>query len=156
MEGASKVLLFAALIIPILLASGCINQPDNTAVNTTQTANLSASLPDNRLEVFHFHATRQCITCINVGKYAEETLKKYFQKGLDSGRIVFKSINMESSENQIIVSKYGATGASLWIGVYNSSGFFPEENNDVWFKTTDENAYLEYFRGVIESKLSGL
>ena len=151
-----KILLVAALIVPILIASGCTNQPDNAAVNTSQAVNFSAPLLDNRLEVFHFHATRQCTSCINAGKYAEETLKKYFQSDLDSGRIVFKSINVESPENQEIVSKYGATGSSLWLGVYNSSGFFPEENTAVWYKTLDENAYLEYFKGVVESKLSVL
>jgi len=156
MKNTINILLVATLIIPILLASGCTNQPDSTAVNTSQTVNFSAPLLDNRLEVFHFHATHQCTSCINVGKYAEETLSRYFQDELDSGKIVYKSINAELPENQEIVSKYGVTGASLWLGVYNSSGFFPEENIVVWYKTMDENAYLAYFRGVIESKLSVL
>jgi len=156
MKDFSKMFLIGLFIVPILLASGCTNQPDNTATNTSQTANFSAPLLDNRLEVFHFHATRQCTSCINVGKYAEETLKTYFQSDLDSGRIVYKSINVELPENQEVVSKYGATGSSLLIGIYNSSGFFKEEDSAVWYKTLDENAYLEYFKGVIESKLSVL
>ena len=156
MKGFSKILLVAALIVPILIASGCTNQPDSTASNASQAVSLSAPLLDNRLEVVHFHGTHQCDSCITVGKYAEETVNTYFKKELESGKITFAHINGELPENLELVEKYGVTSSSLWLGVYDSEGFHPEQDTNVWYKTNDKNAYMEYLKGVIESKLSGL
>jgi hypothetical protein len=109
-----------------------------------------------KLEIIHFHGTNQCYSCKTVGNYAEETINTYFSNELKSGRIVFGHINGELPENSVLVKKYGATGSSLWIGVYYKDGkFTKEENVNVWYKINDKQDYMNYLKGVIESKLSG-
>ena len=109
-----------------------------------------------KIEVYHFHGTNQCSSCIAVGKLAEETVNTYFSSELKSGKIVFGHINGDLPENKDLVVKYGATGSTLWIGTYTKDGkFFKEENTNVWYKINNRLYYLSYLKEVIEQKLSG-
>ncbi|MFH1126712.1 MAG: nitrophenyl compound nitroreductase subunit ArsF family protein [archaeon] len=109
-----------------------------------------------KIEVFHFHRTQQCYSCKTVGAYAEETVKTYFRDDLNTGKIVFDHINAELPENKERTIKYGATGSSLWIGVYRADGSFSkEENTNVWYKIKDKQDYMNYLKQVLEQKLKG-
>ena len=109
----------------------------------------------DKLEIFHFHAARQCYSCITVGEYAKETVETYFADELNQGLIVFKHVNAESAENRDTVLKYGATGSSIWLGAYVGEDFKAEENTNVWYRLRNKQDYMDYFRGVIEDKLAG-
>ncbi len=65
-------------------------------------------------------------------------------------------INGELPENANLVKKFSATGSSLWLGVTRKDGtFVKEENINVWYKIDNKQGYIDYLKGVIESKLSG-
>lgn len=107
-----------------------------------------------KIEIIHFHATSQCYSCITMGDYAEQTINTHFKRELDSGKITFTHLNGQLEENYGKVQQYGATGSSLWIGTYYKDGTFKkEENINVWYKISDKQGYLEYFKGVVEAKL---
>jgi len=109
-----------------------------------------------KVEVYHFHATQQCSSCIAVGKLAEETLNTYFSDELKSGKLVFAHINVDLPENKALVDKYEAKGSSLIIGTYGKDGSFTkEENTNVWYKISNKEDYMNYLKGVIEQKLAG-
>ena len=109
-----------------------------------------------KVEVYHFHATRQCVTCKTVGAFSEETVNTYFSNELKSGKLVFAHINVDLPENKAFVDKYEAKGSSLLIGVYGKDGSFSkQEDTNVWYKIGDKPEYIAYLKGVIESKLSG-
>ena len=108
-----------------------------------------------RVEVYHFHATSQCVTCKTVGSNAEATVNSYFANELKSGKIVFAHVNIDLPENKAIVEKYGATGSALMIGVYGKNGSFTkQEDTNVWYKM-DKTDSMNYLKGVIEQKFSG-
>ena len=109
-----------------------------------------------KVEVYHFHSTQQCSSCIAVGKLAEETLNTYFSDELKSGKLVFAHINVDLPENKALVDKYEAKGSSLIIGTYGKDGSFTkEENTNVWYKISNKEDYMNYLKGVIEQKLAG-
>jgi len=142
------------LVILILLTGvGC--SLNNKPVDNTATSNNSQSSEVEKIELFHFHGNSQCYSCVTVGDYAEETVKTYFADELESGKIVFGHINAELPENMDTVIKYGATGSSLWIGVYRKDGSFSkEENTNVWYKINDKQDYMDYLKQILEQKLS--
>jgi len=158
------------MIITVILAilfvvAGCNTEASQTT--TTQTANNTAemSCADDtcistmnevqKVEVIHFHATQQCYSCKTVGAYAEETMNTYFANEIKFGKVTFAHINVDLPENRELVNKYGVTGSSLWIGVYDSNGFHKEENVNVWYKISNKQDYMNYLKGVIEQKLRG-
>ena len=75
---------------------------------------------------------------------------------MKSGKLVFGSINIDLPENKELVTKYGATGSSLIIGVYGKDGSFSkQEDTAVWSKIYDKEDYMSYLKGVIEQKFLG-
>lgn len=155
------------LAISILLIAGCTTDSEvesdpcsvagtcNAVLETDKLEDTEPKISIDKLEIYHFHGTNQCYSCITLGDYAEETVNAYFRDELDSGLIVFDHINGELPENRDLVIKYGATGSSLWLGTYDEDGFKAEENTKVWYKIKDKQAYMDYLKGVIEQKLAG-
>lgn len=142
------------LVIVIIFISGCTEQTQTTSTTGDLVANTVSDV--EKIEVYHFHGTNQCASCIAVGDLAEETANTYFADELKSGKIVFGHINGELAENRELVVKYGATGSSLWIGTYTKDGkFTAEQNVNVWYKISNKEDYLNYLKGVIDQKLTG-
>jgi len=145
--------LFLFLVFILLFLSGCSS--DNNSPTSNVILDSSVEVNIDKLEIYHFHATNQCYSCITVGDYAEETVNTYFKDELDKGIIIFDHINVDLSENEDLVMKYGATGSSLWLGTYVGDNFNVEQNVQVWYKIKDKQDYMNYLKGIIEQKLIG-
>jgi hypothetical protein len=137
-----------------VLAGGCTApaEPSTTPVKSLSTTTASHV---EKVEVYHFHVTRQCYSCITLGDYAEETITTYFAPEVASGRVVFGHINVDLPENRALVDQYQTTGSSLWIGVYDENGFHKEENINVWYKLGNKEEYMAYLKGVLDRRLAG-
>lgn len=144
------IVVVAFLIIGFSVAAGCTvtEQPSPTVV--TRTSN-----PVEKVEVYHFHGDQQCASCIAVGNLAEKTVNENFKDELASGRLVFSHVNYDLPENAALATKYGVTGSSLWIGVYDANGFDKEENIKVWYLINNKEAYSAYLSGIISKRLNG-
>jgi hypothetical protein len=116
---------------------------------------LNKSLPSVRVEVYHFHRTQQCYSCIRLGELAEKTVNTYFTNELLSGALVFGHINYELPENSALSEKFEPSGSSLWIGTTIGSEFNKEEDTKVWYKLQDEEGFMSYLKGVIDKRLAG-
>ncbi len=64
-------------------------------------------------------------------------------------------MNYDLPENAVLAEKYGVTGSSLWIGVYDAGGFHKEQNLNVWSLTNDEETYQMYLSALISKRLNG-
>ena len=147
--------ILIVLIIAFLFLVGCSGNASENSLSDNVFGQPTSEIKIDKLEIFHFHSTNQCYSCITVGAYAEETVNTYFADELESGKIVFNHINGDLSENKDLVIKYGATGSSLWLGTYNGEEFKAEENVNVWYKIRDKKDYMTYLKGIIEQKLAG-
>ncbi|MDD1658239.1 MAG: nitrophenyl compound nitroreductase subunit ArsF family protein [Methanomicrobiales archaeon] len=149
------------LIALSVLAAGCTipaetATPDDSIIENPETSlHPPFQTSVEKVEIYHFHATRQCSSCITVGAYAAETVNTSFAPEVASGKVVFGHVNMELPENRALVERYGPTGASLWIGIYDGNGFHKEENVNVWYKIGNRDDYVTYLEGVIEKRLAG-
>jgi len=159
MRNYKNIMALLILITAIALV-GCSSELKNvqtqSGANTYGAENISqANAEVQKVEVYHFHGTAQCYSCKTVGAYAEETVNLFYQDEIRSGKIVFQSINYDLPENKELATKYGVGGSSLWIGVYDSQGFHPEQNTDVWLKINNKDDYLLYLKSVIDKRLAG-
>ncbi len=160
-----KKMFLLFILAAVLVSSGCVNQENDTGNDDAgvQVQEQGMSIADvplsddiDKVEVLHFHGHNQCYSCVTLGDFAEETMNTYFAEELESGDVVFAHVNGELPGNSALVQKYGATGSSLWIGVYRNDGSFSkEQNTNVWYKINDKEGFMDYLRGVIEEKLGG-
>jgi hypothetical protein len=154
-----KIFSLIALLILItaLLVAGCTSAVGSTASYLQPTTSTTATifLPAERVEVYHFHGNQQCSSCIAVGDLAEATVNANFKDELASKRLVFAHINAELPENAALAEKYGVTGSSLWIGVYDRNGFHKEQDIRVWSLINNKDQYETYLSGIIIKRLNG-
>lgn len=154
------VILFAFLIVIGGFIAGCTTPAPATpatvaAVYPEPLPATSTNDTVKRVEIFHFHGTQQCYSCITVGNLAEKTVNTSFKDELSSKRIIFAHVNYDLPENTLLAKKYGVTGSSLWIGVYNGTAFSKEEDVRVWSLINNKDAYSAYLSGVITKRLNG-
>ncbi|MBU1130219.1 hypothetical protein KKE45_02755 [Patescibacteria group bacterium] len=116
------------------------------------TSAMQKQIPADKIEVFHFHGTRQCRSCIAVGEYALATIKEKFGQEYESGKIVFKDINSGLVENSKIVAKYQAVGSSLFVNAIIDKKDNIKEDTAVWRLVNNRDKFVDYF----ENKLKNL
>lgn len=154
----SGLIAIIGMLLFSLMLTGCnsnASQDNITGNSVTSTSTDERIINIDKLEIYHFHGTNQCYSCITVGDYAEATVNTYFKEEIEKGIIVFDHINGELPENKELVMQYGATGSSLWLGTYKGDDFSAEQNTNVWYKIKDKTDYMNYLKGVIEQKLAG-
>lgn len=153
------VLLAIGLAWGMTAQSCCPKKASLAAVEPQLNSSPSIEVPNQSsvitVEVYHFHRTTQCGSCIQLGKLAEKTVNTYFADELLSGALVFGHINYELPENQVLSDKFGPSGASLWIGTTVSGEFHNEEDTKVWYKLWDEEDFMTYLKEVLDKRLAG-
>lgn len=137
--------LSAAVVIIILIILIAVSLMPVKNVSSSEKE--SAAQSADKVEVYLFHATRRCTTCIAIGKLAGETVEEYFQPEIRDGRIEFKEINIDLPENQELANKFQAGGSALFINTIRGGQDNISEDTTVWRLTTDEKRFKDYLRG---------
>ncbi|MBU7013266.1 MAG: hypothetical protein HXS52_08855 [Theionarchaea archaeon] len=109
---------------------------------------------ESQILVVHFHRINQCTCCINVGKWAEETIKEFFPGEFESETIRYLDVCVE--ENPELASKYDAYGASLYINIVKEGTDHINENAEVWQYCFDHDRYISLLKTVLDDALQQL
>ena len=94
----TSVLLFA-----ILLSVFAFGQNEESKSNKTE------------LDIYYFHRTERCNTCLSIEENTKTVLEQYFADESKNGTVSFKSINFEGETDKEIIDKYEADGPSLFL-----------------------------------------
>lgn len=151
----SYLLYGVALVFAIGLVymSSSTNKVASEQKNTVKKAEVQNSKPAEKIQVFLFHATQRCITCITIGKYAKATVEQKFPEELKSGKIEFREINIDLPENKEIANKFKATGSSLFINPIIDGKDNIKEDTQVWRLVSNEKGFISYLSDKIKTLL---
>lgn len=150
MDYSKKTAVLFSILITTFIISGCSNAESSI---DNASANVLPSIVADKIEVVHFHATQQCVSCITVGKFALKTVEQKFPEEYKNGKIIFKDINGELPENYDIVAKYQARGSSLFVNAIVGGENHIEEDIKVWRLIGDEKQFVNYFEGKLNKLL---
>ena len=107
-----------------------------------------------KVEVFLFHATQRCPTCIRIGQLAKATVEERFPEQLKSGIIDFREINIDLPENKALATKFKATGSALFINSIRNGQDNIEEDTTVWqLASGDPVKYKDYLANKLNTIL---
>jgi hypothetical protein len=105
-----------------------------------------------KVEVYYFHATMRCHTCLAIEEQTRKTLDEDFADAVKSGIIQLKVLNLEDKENKSLVEKFGIGWSSLILYVPAS--------NKIINLTDDGFSYAyskpEEFRNILQAKIKEL
>lgn len=126
-----------------IITVGALNK--NTSNNTPKNQEVNVSnMQSDKIEVFVFHNTQRCISCVNLGKYAKETIETKFSNEFNNGKIIFKEINLDLPENKELGDKFQASGSSLYINAIKDNKDNISYESKLWMLVTDKQKFMDY------------
>lgn len=143
------LLIALGIIIVLWVISSSSPKFEMASVVQKQSQKQSA----DKIEVFLFHPTRRCVTCIAIGKMAGETVNEYFRPELRDGKVEFREINIDLPENSELAEKFQASGSSLFINAISNGKDNIVEDINVWRLTQNEIQFKGYLKGKIDNLL---
>jgi len=73
---------------------------------TSQTDTTGKSEVNEKVVVYYFHGNFRCPTCRAIEQYAKEAVENTFKKELDTGKLEFKSVNVEEPQNEHFIQDF--------------------------------------------------
>ena len=73
------------------------------------------SLPAKKVDVYYFHFTQRCMTCLNVEKVSKEAVEQQYADKVKGGEITFQSINLDEKDGKTLGANLKIEGQTLLI-----------------------------------------
>lgn len=148
-------LFFAIALIYISFSPNRNDESQSSSASVQGSSSKTTAIqtkPAEKIQVFLFHATQRCSSCIAIGKYAKETVEQKFPEELKSGKIEFREINIDLPENKELATKFKAAGSSLFINPIIDGKDNIKEDTQVWRLVSNEQGFVSY----LSDKLHGM
>lgn len=101
--------IYISLILITLSFCGCESANGNVKEEKTTVSSTE------KIEVYYFHYTRRCATCMAVEEETQNVLKQLYQDELNSNKVTFQSINLDEASSEEVAKKLGVSGQALLI-----------------------------------------
>ena len=111
------------------------------------TAAMAQGKVKDHVEVVYFHGKQRCLTCMAIEKYAREVVDTDFAREKQSGKVLFRTVDITTPEGAKLAKKYRVSWSSLYINGWKGG---KEKRNDMTqfaFKNARKNAN-EFKKGV--------
>lgn len=105
-----KSLLLKFSVIAVLFSGIACNSTHGKEIKTGTT--LSDQV---KVEIYYFHYTRRCATCLAVENVTKEALDEMYASQLKKEEIIFKTINLDESASEDLAEKLNVSGQTLLI-----------------------------------------
>ena len=151
------ILILIGLIINELLPKKDIVVKDNVQSAQTIAPGGADEVPQvkkaDKIIIANFHATQRCASCTALGRLSEKTVTEQFTNEIASGKMEFKSINVDLPENEEMMNLYQASGSSLYINAIKDGKDNIVKNMKVWQYLSDDQAFVNYLETQLKTLL---
>ena len=106
------------------------------------------------IDVYYFHRTDRCETCISIEENTNNVLETHFATEVKDGTISFKSINFEAEEDKELIEKYKANGPSLFLTRMKKTKETTKNLTD--FELDNSRYNPKKFKNGLRDKINGL
>jgi len=157
-----NVLFVFGLSVLLLNLTGCTGSSEvspEKAESLTPTITIvstpSSDLKEvvDSLQVYYFHGVNRCNTCLTIGEYVRETIEDKYSSEIENGKIDYREINIDDTEDRDLVNKFEASGSSLYLNAIRGEDETIEKDMYVWRVANDETVFKRYLEDRINSFL---
>ena len=115
---------------------------------------LAAERPADRVVAMYFHRTQRCPTCLKMGSYTEEAVKKGYPKQVKDGSVEFHYVDFQNKKNAAVTKAYKVSGPALIVAKVKENKVKEYRNlKDIWTKVREKDEFLKYVQKGIEAYL---
>lgn len=112
---------------------------------------------NNYIVVYYFHGNFRCYSCHRIEQLSKEAIEHYFRNELDSGKLIFKAVNVEKKENEHFIKDYQLYTKSLIISLVKDNKEVKFHNlTRIWEFLGNKQKFFEYVRDEIAEYLKEL
>lgn len=140
-----KKIILISIVVAAVVAFLAFRPDGKADVNSDATVTAA-----DKVEVYYFHFTRRCVTCIAVENKTQEAIVALYPEAYSKGKITFASINLEDEKSKPIAEKAKVTGQALVI----MSGDFKKDLTAEGFMYANNN--YEKFKAEIQKTIDPL
>jgi hypothetical protein len=106
--------------------------------------------PQEKVIAYYFHGSFRCYTCTNMEKFSKEAIETNFKDALSSGKVEFKTVDVEERSNEHFVSDYNLYTKSLILSLVKDGKEVKSKNLDkIWDLARNKQKFIEYVTGEI-------
>jgi thiol-disulfide isomerase/thioredoxin len=154
-----KIITTIAIIATISVGAALLilkngNKTIEAQSNQVVTSQNNGKQSADKVQVYLFHATQRCPTCIAIGRLSGETVNEFFQPELKSGKIEFREINIDSPENKDLAKKFQASGSALYINSIVGGKDNISQDTAVWRLTSDEAKFKSHLKDELNKQFN--
>ena len=114
----------------------------------------AAERPADRVVAMYFHRTQRCPTCLKMGSYTEEAVKKGFEKEVKAGTVEFHYVDFQDKKNAAIAKAYKITGPALIVAKVKEDKVKEYKNmKDIWAKVAKKPEFIKYVRESVQAQV---
>lgn len=124
------------------------------ATDSTESAASEAPLA-NHVQVYYFHRTLRCDTCLKFEAYADEALRSHFAEELSDRRLVWSVLDLDDESSATLVDAYDIFESSLVVSAVEAGEERSWEKLEaIWGLVGDKPSFLSYIQSEVEARLS--
>ncbi len=102
-------------------------------------------VPKNYVIAYYFHGTFRCPTCHKLEQYSKEAIEANFKNELTSGKMVFKTVNVDEKANEHFVNDYQLYTKSLVISLVRGGKEEKFKNlTKIWEYVGNKQRFYDY------------
>lgn len=103
-----KQISIFSFVLLLMLGSLSCNAQGSKKVNSQKSIS-------SKVEVYYFHFTRRCNTCLSVEATAKQAVEALYANKIKTGEYLFKAVNLDDANSKTIAKKLGIGGQTLLV-----------------------------------------
>lgn len=108
----------------------------------------------DHVEVMYFHGKQRCATCMAIEKCAREVVDNTFAEEKKNGRVLFRVVDISTTEGAKIAKEYRVTWSSLYVNGWKEG---KEKRNDLTqFAFKNARHHPDAFKKEVSGKMKEL
>ncbi len=132
-----KKVISISVMVFLTLALFNVNAIEPQKKTTPTVANTTT------VEVYYFHYSRRCATCQAVENESQKAISSLYPSQYKSGKIIFKSINLDEAGSKALAEKCKADGQVLLV-ISENKRFDITEKGFMYARSSPEKLKKEY------------
>lgn len=111
---------------------------------------------DSHVVAYYFHTTGRCATCVKIEELAKDVVERDFRDQVQSGRLAFRSVDVQFPENRHLIRQYQLVTKSVVLVEERDGKPVRWRNLDkVWQLVWSQQRYRDYIRTEVAGFLEG-
>jgi hypothetical protein len=105
----------------------------------------SREAPESQVWVTYYYTSYRCATCKKLETYSRQAIEEGFPAEIEEKKIVFRTLNLDESENSRYVEDYKLVTKSLIVSLNRNGKEIKWKNlPDIWKLVGDQEKFREY------------